>query len=157
MLNCQHWSVLKESYNILKHISQGLEELTMYLPGLNSVLAQQLEGISHAMQVLDTSQEHQYGLRGQPHTDKVSSVWIISRWVSSKQISLQLGFTVRVHPRAIHMVHALLYIVFCYGCVMTDLTHILQGYFTGTGAILGLPQCQWSNPEEYVWFNRMNN
>ena len=26
-------------------------------------------------------------------------------------------------------------------------THILQGYFTGTGAILWLPQCQWSNPD----------
>ena len=27
--------------------------------------------------------------------------------------------------------------------------HILQGYFTGTGAIIWLPQCQWSNPEGY--------
>ena len=25
--------------------------------------------------------------------------------------------------------------------------HIVQGYFTGTGAIIWLPQCQWSNPE----------
>ena len=25
--------------------------------------------------------------------------------------------------------------------------HILQGYFTGTGAIIRLPQCQWKNPE----------
>ena len=24
-------------------------------------------------------------------------------------------------------------------------THILQGYFTGIGAIIWLPQCQWSN------------
>ena len=30
-----------------------------------------------------------------------------------------------------------------------DLTHILQGCFTGTGAIIWLPQCQWSNPEGY--------
>ena len=29
------------------------------------------------------------------------------------------------------------------------LTHILQGYFTGTGAVIWLPQCQWHNPEEY--------
>ena len=28
---------------------------------------------------------------------------------------------------------------------------ILQDYFTGTGAILWLPQCQWSNPERYGW------
>ena len=27
------------------------------------------------------------------------------------------------------------------------ITHILEGYFTGTGAIIWLPQCQWSNPE----------
>ena len=30
------------------------------------------------------------------------------------------------------------------------ITFILQGYFTGIGAIISLPQCQWSNPEEYV-------
>ena len=28
--------------------------------------------------------------------------------------------------------------------------HTLQGCFTGTGAILWLPQCQWSNPERYI-------
>ena len=28
-------------------------------------------------------------------------------------------------------------------------TYILQGYFTGTGAIIRLPQCQWSNLEKY--------
>ena len=28
-------------------------------------------------------------------------------------------------------------------------THILQGSFTGTGAIIWLPQCQWGNPEGY--------
>ena len=28
-------------------------------------------------------------------------------------------------------------------------THIRQGYFTGTGAIVRLPQCQWSNPERH--------
>ena len=28
-------------------------------------------------------------------------------------------------------------------------THILQDYFTSTGAILRLPRCQWSNPEKY--------
>ena len=33
---------------------------------------------------------------------------------------------------------------------MGDFAHILQGYFTGTGAIIWLPQCLWSNPEGYV-------
>ena len=32
---------------------------------------------------------------------------------------------------------------------VNSFTHILQGYFTGTGAIIWLPQCQWSNPEGY--------
>ena len=32
---------------------------------------------------------------------------------------------------------------------MVDVTHILQGCFTGIGAILWLPQCQLRNPEEY--------
>ena len=32
-------------------------------------------------------------------------------------------------------------------------THIFQGEFSGTGAIIWLPQCQWSNPEGYgqIW------
>ena len=33
---------------------------------------------------------------------------------------------------------------------LSDLfTHIFQGCFTGTGAIIWLPQYQWSNPEGY--------
>ena len=35
-------------------------------------------------------------------------------------------------------------------------THILQGYFTGTGAIIRLPQWQWSNPEGYGQMYHMN-
>ena len=37
------------------------------------------------------------------------------------------------------------------GCVgRRQLTEtLIQGYFTDTGAILRLPQCLWSNPEEY--------
>ena len=27
-------------------------------------------------------------------------------------------------------------------------THFVQGYFTGTGTIIWLPQYQWSNPEQ---------
>ena len=44
--------------------------------------------------------------------------------------------------------------LFCFGNItqfLVDLcdncTHILQGCFTGTGAIVWLPQCQWSNSE----------
>ena len=40
---------------------------------------------------------------------------------------------------------------FVLSCVLLwfGLTHNLQGYFTGTGAILRLPQCQWSNHEHH--------
>ena len=39
----------------------------------------------------------------------------------------------------------------CCVSFLANCTHILQGYFTGTGAIIWLPQCQWSNPEGYVY------
>ena len=47
------------------------------------------------------------------------------------------------NPRNMHTVWL------CYCWVMVEFTLILQDYFTGTGAILWLPQCQWSNPEQY--------
>ena len=37
------------------------------------------------------------------------------------------------------------FVKFCCDLVHADFTHILQGYFTGTGAII----CQWSDPEGY--------
>ena len=46
-------------------------------------------------------------------------------------------------------IHRCLCYTLCSVSVHFVFTHILQGYFTGTGAILGLPQCQWSNHEEY--------
>ena len=47
--------------------------------------------------------------------------------------------------------------VFCCVLILIDFTHILQGYFTGTGAIVWLPQCQWSNPEGYDLMDHMNS
>ena len=42
-------------------------------------------------------------------------------------------------------------------CLSQDLCdwfiHILQGCITGTGAIIWLPLCQWSNPEGYGYIN----
>ena len=35
--------------------------------------------------------------------------------------------------------------------MLNSFTHIIQGYFTGIGAIILLPQCQWINPEGYGW------
>ena len=40
------------------------------------------------------------------------------------------------------------------------ISHIHQAYFTGTGAIVRLPQCQQSNPDEYfMWihYERLHN
>ena len=60
----------------------------------------------------------------------------------------------RVHP----IQHARGFVVLCfvghilYLCIedLCDLfTHILQGYFTGTGTVIWLPLCKWSNPEGY--------
>ena len=54
-------------------------------------------------------------------------------------------------PRNIHKYQTRLLLI-CRGYVIScDLFHsfnyILQGCFTGTGAIIWLTQCQWSNPE----------
>ena len=53
-----------------------------------------------------------------------------------------------LYPRNMHLVHGLL----CF--VLVVFIHILQGYCIGTGAIIGLPQNQWSNPEESSNSNR---
>ena len=50
-------------------------------------------------------------------------------------------------PKIVFKIHTLL--CFAMGLILVDISHILQGYFTGTGAIIWLPQCQWSNPGEY--------
>ena len=49
------------------------------------------------------------------------------------------------------------FVVLCFGVVMQSLImnshevfiHIHQGCFAGTGAIVRLPQCQWSKPDGY--------
>ena len=51
-------------------------------------------------------------------------------------------------PKSMHTLRILLFLVI--------FTHILQGCFTGTGAILWLPQFQWSNPgraQARYWLN----
>ena len=45
--------------------------------------------------------------------------------------------------------HRVCNVLFCCGFVLNYFNHILQGCFTWTGAIIWLPQCQWSSPEEY--------
>ena len=54
-------------------------------------------------------------------------------------------------PHSICTQFSYMLLMLCGGCLLKDncdiFTHILQGYFTGTGAIIRLPQCKWSNPE----------
>ena len=45
---------------------------------------------------------------------------------------------------------------FCCGLVSVNFNYIPQGYFTGTGAIIGLPKYQWSKPERYAKMNHKN-
>ena len=62
--------------------------------------------------------------------------------------------TYTVNPNEMRTIHASF--PFCRRSVTFNCTHIPQGYFTGTGAIIWLPQCQWSNPEKYRWTYFMN-
>ena len=39
--------------------------------------------------------------------------------------------------------------------IAVNFIHILRGYFTGIGSIMRLPQCPWSNTEEYGLMNCM--
>ena len=43
-----------------------------------------------------------------------------------------------------------------WGLVSADLLHFLLFSFTGTGAIISLPQCHWNNPNEHGSINHMN-
>ena len=45
--------------------------MTIYAVGVLSVFGQQLDYVSSALKVLDNSSDNQYGIRGQPHFDKV--------------------------------------------------------------------------------------
>ena len=49
-----------------------------------------------------------------------------------------------------------MFVLFCCGYRIVDFTHILQGYFIGSGAIMRLPHCQRSNPEGYGKISHAN-
>ena len=51
------------------------------------------------------------------------------------------------HPKK--STHGLCFVVFCCGKVLVYFTHIVQVCYTCIGAIIWLPQCQWSIPEQY--------
>ena len=71
-----------------------------------------------------------------------------------KHADCQRGYICTVHPMTMPMV-LLCFVLFwfVYYQFLKDsclpFVHILQGCFTGTGAIIWLPLCQWSNSEGY--------
>ena len=68
-------------------------------------------------------------------------------------VSLTLGYSHTVYPKK----YAHGFLVLCFVVVMQSFImnshevciHIHQGCFAGTGAIVRLPQCQWSKPDGY--------
>ena len=70
-----------------------------------------------------------------------------------KAVSLTLGKSYTVYPKK----YAHGFVVLCFVVVMQSFImnshevfiHIHQGCFAGTGAIVRLPQCQWSKPDGY--------
>ena len=79
----------------------------------------------------------------------------VIRWSDSKRLSTVLGASIcdTVYPKK----YALGFVVLCFVVVMQSFImnshevfiHIHQGCFAGTGAIVRLPQCQWSKPDGY--------
>ena len=77
-----------------------------------------------------------------------------------KHVQLNMGSTnvwVGTEPTVYPKKYAQGFVVLCVGVVMQSFImnshevfiHIHQGCFAGTGAIVRLPQCQWSKPDGY--------
>ena len=80
----------------------------------------------------------------------------VRNWMKNKRVKWLDSLTLLGHfsneiCRLVYRVHPKNYaqVSLCYVLLLTSVTHILQGCFTGAGAIIWLPQCQWSNPEGY--------
>ena len=84
----------------------------------------------------------------------VSQLWLlISVWFSSIHLRAISPRVPTVYPKK----YAHGFLVLCFAVVMQSVImnsyevfiHINQGCFAGTGAIVRLPQCQWSKPDGY--------
>ena len=79
--------------------------------------------------------------------------WRISAIMCSHVLGLPAMMQGTVYPKK----YAHGFVVLCFVVVMQSFImnsrevfiHIHQGYFVGTGAIVRLPQCQWSKPDGY--------
>ena len=88
---------------------------------------------------------------------EASSHWnsrvVITQTLSSVAANSDRKFGVTVYPKK----YAHGFVVLCFVVVMQSFImnshevfiHIHQGCFAGTGAIVRLPQCQWSKPDGY--------
>ena len=83
--------------------------------------------------------------------NRLSRFFIVAVWTERPLSPLTFGST--VYPKK----YAHGFVVFCFVVVMQSFImnshevfiHIHQGCFAGTGAIVRLPQCQWSEPDGY--------
>ena len=84
--------------------------------------------------------------------------WFITMPLSKSKI---IQFTDTVYPKK----YAHGFVVLCFVVVMQSFImnshevfiHIHQGCFAGTGAIVRLPQCQWSKPDGYGKISQCNH
>ena len=99
-------------------------------------------------------------LRSSIAEDRISIHWKISFWHGYHQHTKwyrQAGNTGKTGPTVYPKKYAHGFVVLCFVVVMQSFMmnshevfiHIHQGYFAGTGAIVRLPQCQWSKPDGY--------
>ena len=73
---------------------------------------------------------------------------MVDNWQPVHNLTAHVA-TNSIHPK--NYAHDLCSVVIRFGAIQVSFTHISQGYFHGTGAIMWLPQCQGSDPEEYGW------
>ena len=79
--------------------------------------------------------------------------WVKAGWSSRGKLVTMSFFYTTVYPKK----YAYGFVVLCFVVVMQSVImnshevfiHIHQGCFAGTGAIVRLPQCQWSKPDGY--------
>ena len=84
---------------------------------------------------------------------KVNAKWARKNWpldsLSWGWVGKVCGFDIIVWNRWMFFVELCFVYVIIFMISCNLIAHNLQGCLIGAGAIIWLPQCQWSNPEEY--------
>ena len=79
----------------------------------------------------------------------------LNHWLQSPSSIIQENISLNTKKYIKKSVCESHFVVFCSSLEQIDFPPILQDSFTSTGAIIRLPQCQWSNPERYGWVGYM--